>query len=109
MEINIRIKLFVEGIHCWSECPIPEVSFLRNPHRHIFHITCQKEVTHNDRDIEIIMFKREVESYLRTKYGTPCDFGGMSCEMIASELTNAFKLSICEVMEDGENGAIITK
>lgn len=109
MKIYIRIKLFIEGIHCWSECPIKDVSFLRNPHRHIFHISCLKEVKHDNRDVEIIMFKREVETYLRTKFGVPCDFAGMSCEMIASELITKFQLHSCEVLEDGENGALLFK
>jgi len=33
----------------------------------------------------------------------------MSCEMIARELIEHFNLSRCEVSEDGENGAIVTR
>ena len=103
--INIVINLKVEGIHQWKECDIEEVSFLKNPHRHLFNIKIKKAVSHEDRDIEIIKMKREVLSYLHGKYGEVCAFGNMSCEAIALNLCNEFSLSYCEVLEDGENGA----
>ena len=53
--INIIVKLQKEGIHNWDKCPFDEVDYLQYPHRHIFHIVCKKKVTHEDRDIEIIM------------------------------------------------------
>lgn len=114
MKSNIIVNLQVEGIHCWPDCPIEEVAFLRTPHRHIFQIECKKEVTHLDRDIEIIQFNRKIQDYLLNKYGTGrsfynlkkiCDFGSKSCEMIAVELVGEFQLNYCKVLEDGENGA----
>jgi len=110
MKRNIIVKLQVEGIHCWPECPIEEVSFLRNPHRHIFHIECKKEVFHNDRDIEIIQLKRQIGFYLYSQYGNNHQvhqFNSMSCEMIAQELVEKFNLNYCKVLEDNENGAEI--
>ena len=38
-----------------------DVSFLGYPHRHIFHFKVGITVTHNDRDIEFIQFKRWME------------------------------------------------
>ena len=38
-----------------------DVSFLGYPHRHIFHFKVRIQVTHNDRDIEFIQFKRWLE------------------------------------------------
>ena len=106
MKTQIIVTLQIEGIHKWQNCPLEEVSFLRNEHRHIFHIEARKEVTHNDRDIEIILLKRKMQEY----YGTlPFNFGNQSCEMIAEDLMNAFDLCYCKVMEDNENGALITK
>ena len=35
-----------------------DVSFLGYLHRHTFHFKVQIQVTHNDRDIEFIQFKR---------------------------------------------------
>lgn len=110
---NIIVSLQVEGLHSWSECPIPRVSFLRNIHRHIFHIKIEKEVSHNDRDIEIIMFKREVTEYLRKKYfskkSNTIIFKNKSCEMIAEEILKKFNCVSVEVLEDNENGARIYK
>lgn len=109
MTTSIVINLTVEGLHRWPTCNIDDVGFLRAQHRHIFHVCCKKTVSHLNRDIEIICFKREVKAYLENKYGTPCcDFGTMSCEMIAEELVTIFSLSYCSVLEDGENGAEIT-
>lgn len=106
MKTSIIINLSVEGVHCWPACHIREVEFLRNPHRHIFRICCKKAVSHLDRDIEIIRFKRGVREHLEKKYGSPCcEFGAMSCEMLAAELARTFGLDYCSVLEDGENGA----
>ena len=109
MKTSIIVKLQVEGVHCWPDCDIEEVSFLKQPHRHIFHIACKKEVRHDDRDIEIIQFKHRIHDYLRAKYsnGNMCEFGAMSCEMLARELMQFFGLCYCSVLEDNENGAEI--
>ena len=100
------------GIHNWPGCPFDEVSYLRDPHRHMFHIKAHKLVTHSDRDVEFIMLKHLIEEYLNMEYWHDQHkclyFGAMSCEMIAEELINKFDLCRCEVSEDGENGAIIT-
>ena len=111
MKTNVIISLQMEGLHRWQGCNIREVIFLINSHRHIFYITCKKAVSHNDRDIEIICTKRDIQKYLLNKYssdGITCDFGSMSCEMIAEELVKEFDLSYCSVMEDNENGAEVT-
>ena len=113
MKTNVIIKLQVEGLHHWPgviEHPeLEQVHFLKAVHRHVFHITAKKEVTHDDRDIEIIMLKRNILEYLNKRYwvdsGNTHFFGSMSCEMIANELVKYFALSYCEVLEDGENGA----
>lgn len=112
MTTSVVITLQVEGVHSWEGCNIPSVHFLAFSHRHIFHIKCKKTVSHDDRDIEIICFKREVTAYLTKKYGdgqNVCHFANMSCEMIAKELMKEFNLDFCSVLEDGENGAEVTK
>jgi hypothetical protein len=103
---EIIIKLQVEGIHHWPECNIEEVLFLRDKHRHIFYITVVKEVTHNDRDIEIIKLKREIKKYLGNE---PIDFGRKSCEDIAEDILKKYNCSEVIVLEDNENGARIKK
>ena len=83
--------------------------YLRNEHRHQFAICAKKEVGHEDRDIEIICFKREIAEYLHRRFGEPCNFGTLSCETIARILAEEFSLEYCSVLEDGENGAEITE
>jgi hypothetical protein len=100
---TVIVKYQIEAIHCWAECPFEEVSFLKDKHRHIFYIEAEKEVFHNDRDIEIIMLKRDMQTYSGKKY----DYGTWSCEQIAEDLLNKFNLKTCSVLEDNENGAKI--
>jgi hypothetical protein len=101
MNISIIVKYQFEALHRWENCPFDEVKFLKHPHRHLFYVEAEKEVTHEDRDIEIIMLKREMEMFSKSKY----DYGNMSCEMIAIILLNEFNLKTCTVLEDNENGA----
>lgn len=113
MKTNVVINLQVAGVHQWKGCNISNVLFLANKHRHVFYVKCKKKVTHNDRDIEIIMLKEAVEKYLLSKYGITgrniCDFGNNSCEMLAEELVKEFSLNYCSVLEDNENGAEVVK
>ncbi len=112
MKTEVYCTLQIEGLHHWPECPFEEVAYLRDLHRHVFHIKAYKLVTHSDRDIEFIMLKHKITSWLEVQYYSGaakcCLFGPMSCEMIAEELITEFELSKCEVSEDGENGAIVT-
>ena len=111
MKTTIVCRLQLEGLHKWSKCPFEQVKFLRDEHRHIFYFECEKIVNHDDRDVEFIMFKRDVQDYLYEKYHNKQDrchrFGPMSCEMIARELYEQFDLEYCSVFEDNENGAEI--
>lgn len=106
---QILINLQIEGIHRWADCNILEVLYLKHYHRHIFYITIQKEVKHNDRDIEIICFKNEVINWLNSNYkkDNVLFFDNMSCEDIAEKIYNHFNCSMVKVLEDNENGAII--
>lgn len=109
---EVYCTLQAEGIHNWPDCPFDEVAYLRDPHRHVFHVKAHKYVTHSDRDVEFIMMKHEIAQFLRERYwhnAKKCHvFGARSCEMIAEELIYEFDLSRCEVSEDNENGAIVT-
>jgi hypothetical protein len=105
LQKEIVIKLQIEGIHQWSTCNLEEVNFLRYPHRHIFHITLTKKVEHNDRDIEIIIFKRKVLEYFGEQ---PVMLGNKSCETIAEELLLKFNANSVTVLEDNENGATVS-
>ncbi len=113
MKTNVIVKLQVDGTHNWPYAAniFPEVAFLSDIHRHVFHITLKKAVNHDDRDVEFIMFKRDVLDYLRDKYydfnSRTHTFGAMSCEMIARELLTHFDCRYVSVFEDNENGAEI--
>jgi hypothetical protein len=104
---TIFCKVLFEATHNWPACPFEEVSYLRDEHRHIFHITAYKPVTHSDRDVEFILLKHQIQKYLKEQYPTG-QLGAKSCEMLAEELICAFDLSQCEVSEDDENGAVVS-
>jgi hypothetical protein len=118
----ITVKTQFEGVHCYPDAPV-EVEYLRNPHRHIFHVEAEIEVFHDDRELEFIMVKHSIENFVET-HG---ELGSMSCEMIAKELQDHLKnlYPITEEMmlkshynklnrkvnirisEDGENGVYL--
>jgi len=87
-----------------------DVSFLGHPHRHIFHFRVWISVTHNDRDIEFIQFKRWLEK-LYNESTLTLDY--KSCEMMSDELYDTISAKYpgreiwIEVSEDGENGSFI--
>jgi hypothetical protein len=87
-----------------------DVSFLGYPHRHIFHFKVWIGVTHDDRDIEFIQFKRWLEK-LYAEGTLQLDY--KSCEMMSGDLLDAISNKYpgreiwIEVSEDGENGSFI--
>jgi flagellar biosynthesis component FlhA len=106
MKTYVWITTSFEGWHHWENAP-DTVPYLRDNHRHIFHVKLWKEVQEQDREIEFITFKHNVESYIEQKYeGHSFHY---SCEMIATDLLNHFQASIVEVSEDGENGARVER
>jgi len=96
-----------EGIHKYPDAP-EGVEFLKYPHRHIFHFKVELEVFHDDRDVEFILFKRELEKLFAD--GT-LQLDYKSCEMIADDLAFYIQAKypkrdlVITVSEDGENGA----
>lgn len=96
-----------EGIHQYPDAP-SGVTFLRYPHRHIFHFKVELEVFHDDREVEFILFKREIEG-LYTQ-GT-LQLENKSCEMMSEELAAYIRNKyphrdlVITVSEDKENGS----
>lgn len=111
LNTRIIVRFHVEGLHCWENCEIEEVMYLKNLHRHQFFVIATKSVYHNDREIEFIKLSHQMKKYLQTKYFSKQHqcllFGSQSCEMLATELLKQFKLDTCEVNEDGEGGAVV--
>ena len=111
MKTNVIAKLEIEGMHNWpgAKDVFPEVAFLSDMHRHKWFITAKKEVFHDDRDVEFIMFKRDIIDYLLEEYYNndtrTHEFGAKSCEMLAKEIMESFNCNYVSVFEDNENGA----
>jgi hypothetical protein len=95
-----------EGIHKYPDAP-EGVEFLKYPHRHMFHFRVEMEVFHDDRDVEFILLKRELEA-LYSEGTLQLDF--KSCEMMADDLYEYLEDKyegrdiVIEVSEDLENG-----
>jgi len=109
-----------EGIHRYPEALTNpalatgdeyDVSFLGHPHRHIFHFRVSIEITHNNRDIEFIQFKRWLER-LYSEGVLVLDY--KSCEMMSDDLYVHIaarypgRAVIIQIAEDGENGCEIS-
>jgi hypothetical protein len=118
---QIWITFRKEGIHKYPAAATDpqlstgdqyDVSFLANPHRHIFHFRIWIDVFHNDRDIEFIQFKRWIENLYNDNQAT-LQLDYKSCEMIADDLYVQIaarypeRCVIIEVSEDGENGCYV--
>ena len=111
---QIWVTFKKEGIHKYpaalEDPKLQDVSFLGYPHRHIFHFKVWIEVFHDDRDIEFIQFKRELEGLYNTGV-MQLDY--KSCEMMAQDLAKYIQTKyaardlIIDISEDGENGCVI--
>lgn len=103
---SIVVQLQREGIHCYPDAP-EEVAFLRSPHRHMFHICVELQVHHDDRELEFIIVKRDLEKWLDLN---SLDY--KSCEMITKDILDYLhgrwgisnRITCVSVFEDGENG-----
>ena len=115
IKTSIWVTFQKEGIHRYpaaaTDPKLAEVSFLASPHRHIFHFRVELEVFHDDRDVEFILLKRELEGLYNT--GGSLKLNYMSCEMIARELlayiNETYRGRDCtiNVSEDNENGCTL--
>jgi hypothetical protein len=115
----IKVSFQKEGVHFFPGADTnpkyatgdwDDVSFLGYPHRHMFHFYVTLGVTHNDRDVEFIQFKREL---IRCFDNGVIQLDHQSCEMIGESLINYIEEHYpnravrVEVFEDNENGGII--
>lgn len=106
-KVFVTTKFRVSALHHWVEAD----NYLKYLHRHLFHFTVWLEVFHDDRDVEFIQLKGELEEFTRR---TIAEFGKeFSCEMLADTicrwLEKAYPGRDCKawVEEDGENGAFV--
>jgi len=122
LHLNPKRWIFIttqkEGIHCYPAAGTDpklktgddmDVSFLAMSHRHIIHFNVKIEVFHDDRDLEFIQVKRQIDKWLSNEI----DLNSKSCEMMAELLFTQISIKwpnrdvTIEVSEDGENGAIV--
>ena len=90
MKSTVIIQFEIEGFHHYPNAP-QEVDFLSDKHRHTFDY---------------------IKEYLTESYGSPCEFGAMSCEMIAAEILEYASedgMIWVEVWEEKTGGARIEK
>lgn len=116
MDRQIYIQTQFTGYHRWDNAP-ECVAFLRNAHRHIFHVKVTVPVKHNDRAIEFFMMKQFVDTIIKGLIdNTPSDGNMGSCEIMAEKIADAVhkyynlkwnEIVTVEVNEDNENGAIV--
>lgn len=110
--VNLIVKWDAEGTHYWPNPPEEFIVF-GNIHEHIFHFECYLPVSVKsveDRPLELLQVRRELMAELKTKYGDPLNFNGMSCEGISKILSeiiwNTYKIRArVVVMEDNFVGA----
>lgn len=107
MKSQVVIQIDIEGFHNYPQAPKP-VEYLSDKHRHSFRIKAGYKISHHNREKEIFILRETVREYLNEAYGYPCEFGQMSCEMIAEELLQFSKedgMVWCEVWEENTGGA----
>jgi len=108
---TIWVTFRKEGTHCYPAAKdLKGVEFLQYPHRHMFHFEIELEVFHDDRDVEFILFQRELEGL----YGDGIlEMDHKSCEMLARDILLYIigeypdRDITVSVSEDGENGGRI--
>lgn len=101
-----------EGFHRWPDAPTA-VDFLRNLHRHMFHVTVDVQQLAGDRELEYFILRRHARQTLEDlQLGWPWREES-SCEDMARELKRNLEVHFPDrlvrvrVMEDGENGCTV--
>ena len=104
MKTTVWITTQFRAFHRWKDAQ-DNVVFLRDYHRHVFHVKLGMKVSHDNREIEFFNFQKNADLYIFDHFMDA--LLELSCEQIAIELLKEFSGSFCEVSEDGENGALV--
>lgn len=120
MTIWAKVVTQFRGFHCYPNAP-EDVKFLRDVHRHVFHVTLWIEQFHDSRDLEYF----QVQKWLDTMIDAANFKEAGSCEFMAIQIAQAARRDFtaavlidhiervvqravkCQVLEDGENGAFV--
>lgn len=98
------------GFHRWKDAP-EKVAFLRDWHRHVFHVKLSVCVSHANREVEFFILKEKLDNVLQTEFNQ--QRFELSCESIALKIIELMQVdedidvASCEVSEDNENGATV--
>lgn len=104
------------GFHRWPEAP-DEVAFLRDLHRHEFHVEVSLETKHDNRELEFFTVKNWLlENPLKDlnliRHDGTDKRTNWSCEQMAEYIGNKLREEYGSrwmqvgVYEDGENGGV---
>lgn len=105
MTVVVVTARFV-GFHKWVDAP-DQYDYLRNFHRHEFHVDVQYAVEDLNREVEFCDLKARLHEHLQKTYQDK-QFE-LSCEQLAHALMDHFgpRTKLVKVSEDGENGAVV--
>lgn len=110
IDTTISVSTQFVGYHRYPDAPAL-VAFLRNLHRHVFHVDVTLSVQHDDRDVEFFMFVSELDTFISCNPMPET----ASCEEMAKRILNFviqqhpyrdfYEVSVAE---DRENKATVT-
>lgn len=108
--MSVRRRVWVThrfaGFHQWEQAP-ERRAYLRDLHRHLFHVRAAVDVNHEGREIEFhdLLAFLEAECRSLTVLGSCETVATLLAERLADEYPGR-RVSV-EVSEDGENGATV--
>jgi hypothetical protein len=106
MQMEVFCRTRFVGFHVWKDAP-NIFAYLRNTHRHEFHVEVGVHVELSNREVEFHELRLRVDDFLKHSYPLTIE---LSCELMASQiaafLRQSFKYDVTyvEVSEDGECG-----
>jgi len=110
MTCKVWTTFSLEGFHSYDSAPVG-VGFLKNNHRHLFHVRVEIEVYHNNRDIEFILLNQALKKRFPDN-----SLNEMSCEMMCENIADFIHSKyanwrgrniVVSVSEDNESGSIL--
>ncbi len=107
----ITVQARFVAFHFWPGAP-QKVAFLREVHRHEFHVKAMLRVSHNNRQLEFFTVQAPLNMYLEKHWEGSTSQS--SCEDMAQDIANELArcwgeaaVAAVAVSEDGENGALL--
>lgn len=111
---TIHVRFTQAGFHNWPGAP-DRREYLRQNHRHLFHVEVRTNVSHDDREIEFHDLADQARAIFVGLQDKGGGLGGRSCEMMARSLGLALSKAharpfTVSVWEDNEFGStVVTK